>query len=595
METILHSLNDEQRSSVESAASPLMIIAGPGTGKTKTLTTKIAYLMNEQHIPASKILALTFTRKASHEMQQRLQSVLPANSELPLICTFHALASTLLQDLGVNYELISEPNQSTLLKELHRSFSNVSTRDLSTKLSIARATVSPDESQRALVHAYTTLLNSQGVIDYDELLHQLYGTLRDDSVVCKNVSSRFSVILVDEFQDTNEIQYEIIRLLMSPITSLFVIGDPHQSIYSFRGANADIFTRLLSDYPSTQKIVLTTNYRSSPEIVTVSQRLMPNAQLQAATREPGSVLLTETWNEYSEADVVVSSISDLVGGTDLLNADGLKNDHRLTTFADVAVIYRTHRIKQILEDRMMGSGIPFQVIGSGTLYQEPSIQLLIDTIRYAHSPSEEHKLRLRQHPQFPSDQSVDLLVPQPDGRSLSAYIEHLIAVFELSRQTSARMQQQLKQFVASTIRFDASPDSFQAFVDYMDYLSEREFYDPEADKVTLLTMHAAKGLEFTHVFVIGCEEGMVPLIRDDESEARLEEERRLFYVAMTRAKRSLCLVHTRQRHKRVQQCSRFIAQLGDDPLQVVPDPQLASLERKRKRAEIKKSQLSLFG
>lgn len=468
-------LNSQQKRIVETGDGPFMVVAGPGTGKTKTLTSRIAYLIANQKIGYEHILTLTFTKRAAAEMRERLKALLGKN--LPKITTFHGFAFDFLNSLGQEIQIITEQEQEAIIKKIvQESSPKIKPRDLSLIISQHKSTIQPvkkDPIIEKLILDYQKALIELQLVDFDDLLLQTWQILQDQTQR-KRLQQLYKYVLIDEFQDTNDLQYQIIKLILNHKQNLFVIGDPLQSIYGFRGANSQIFETLKKDFPNTQEAVMEINYRSKKHIVQTSNQLFANVQLKAASEDLGRVAIINTLNEFSEAEWIVNFINQKIGGTDLIRAGESDNTANL---ADFAIIYRTHDLGRVLEDKFLHSGLPFQIVKEDTPVQ--------------------------------------------------------------------------------------------------------------GDHIKLLSMHAAKGLEFKYVFVCGFEEGLIPYEKD-------EEERKLFYVAITRAKDELYLLQVKKRHQKDTQNSSFKKKIMHENLLEMEDENLEKTIQKRELAKIKKSQISLF-
>lgn len=576
-------LNPQQQQAAQAANGPLCIVAGPGTGKTKTLTARIVHLLTHG-TPASSILALTFTNKAAREMRERVVAGLPAGAELPLIATFHSLCHRLLSADGQEIAFIDDTMRQQILRDIRKSqeLSKLSVRELSLLVSkLKNQTDEPaDPAEQRLLTAYNQALAHRGLHDFDDLLLRVYQRLQQhpDQV------PTYQHILVDEFQDTNDLQYELLRLL-SKTDSVCVIGDPLQSIYGFRGASAAVFDRFLTDWPDARQVTLTTNYRSVPQVVAVANAVFADApQLQAHTSEPGEAKAVEVLDAYTEAAWVIDHIEQGVGGSDFLKSSQQQREStaRQRGFRDFAVLYRTHIAAKIVRQRLDESGIPYQVAGEGSPYQRPELAAVIAGLRFVAGQ------------QVP----VDNLTPTQTATLLEPLKQEQLPPSQLAQKIATLLgvdqklpPHDLQQFMNTVLRFDNQP--LTAFLDYLDRMAEQEFYDPAAEAVTLLTIHAAKGLEFAHVFLLAAEEDILPHSRKG-TVANLDEERRLFYVAVTRARDTLHVLHARSRGGQPAKPSRFIIDLPPTVLPRTLDPAIAAQQQKRQRARQKRAQTSLF-
>ena len=627
----MNNLNFDQRKAVESDGV-VVIVAGPGTGKTKTLTSRIAHLLEEKKVDPEKILALTFTKKAATEMKTRLRHI----KNLPFIGTFHAFATQFLQ--GSGFRIIDEKEQLSILEmivlEHKKKTTQKDVKNLLKDISISKNDFSESKNS-AIIDTYNKFLQDNNLLDFDDLLLLLFKKINQVK------DFRYEYVLVDEFQDTNRLQYEIIKNLVLK-DNLFVIGDPLQSIYAFRGADAYVFEKIKQDFPHHAKIALKKNYRSAKNILDTASRLFIGAStLTSIKGKIGVLQLILMADEHSEADWVVQKIYELIGGADLIQASDLRQENvkKHTLFADIAVIYRTHQIGRILEKRFLDSGIPYQMIGGDSPYEQAEIAFIIAILQYVLSKKSQdlknifdssllrisHEARFILHDVLKDEKTSDIsaiihdlqglgklkpkdikilstlnknndeLLEYSKSYKLIDFIHKTIEIFSLDKRIIDKpvKQQNLQQFVNNLLQFADKKDAYQNALDYLTYLQEHEYYDPRAQKVTLLTMHAAKGLEFDTVFICGFEEGLIPLVKTKNT-VDLDEEKRLLYVAMTRAKQNLYLTYTNNRFHKKTNISSFYRLLKNKDMEEVED---AAIEKQKKRKEkwlIKKSQIALF-
>ncbi len=562
----LDELNAEQRAAATAPDGPVMIVAGPGTGKTKTLAARAAWLLSSGVRP-SEILALTFTRKAAAEMRSRVDGLVGSGAAMPRpeITTFHALGVRVLGDDGRAF--VSNDERLAVLAELRRptAFKGVSARALSLALSRASYVTEPPAELAELAARYDEALAARGQRDFDGVLRDLY-----DRVRANPSSTARKYVLVDEFQDTNELQYELVKLLAGS-GGLFVIGDSRQSIYGFRGANGDVFDRFERDFPEAQNVCLRVNYRSARDIVAVGNAVFSEgAALEPAQSAAGRVRLMEMLDEYREADWIVGQIETGVGGTGFNEASA--DEPVASSFRDFAVVYRTHRAAGELIRRLNESGLPFQVAGEGSPYERPEMQGVVRALERLGSDAADGWLERE-------------LVAQVGTVAVPELVQRIAA--QIGGFDDEARRRELAQLASITARFGS--DAVAAGRYFAD-LREAEYYDPLAEAITLATIHAAKGLEFEHVFVLGAEDGLLPHMRPALA-TDIDEERRLFYVAMTRAKQRLDITWARRRGGQSAGLSRFAGAL---PVARQADPDLASQEHKRRINRIKRSQGQLF-
>jgi DNA helicase-2/ATP-dependent DNA helicase PcrA len=585
--------NTEQKTAIEYGDGPLCIVAGPGSGKTRTLTARIAYLIQQAHVPPEHIVALTFTNKAAHEMRERVSTLLGVEAKATLISTFHALARTLLGD---KTSLVDEP---TRIKIIHgiihtRHMKGRSVRDVGLGISRAKNQLEPvsDPVIAELVQAYDAELTTMGLQDFDDLLRNLHTALVQGTSPEK---PQFRHILVDEFQDTNALQYAILQLL-DTTGNVFVIGDPLQSIYGFRGASAGVFDQFERDWPETRRITLYVNYRSAPKVVGLANTLFPDApQLSAHRPNLGKACLVEVLNEYGEADWIVSEIERQIGGSDMLRSDKYHAAGTGRTFSDFAVLYRTHAAAKTLQAALEASGIPYQIAGEGSPYFDPAVQIVLQSLGFL-----EGRIEAVEAEGFTSPQLKRVLVPLKDSSIVPEASNIVVLTGQIIEKLGLSYEKhpKLRQFTNSLLAF--KPMKLSAYLDHVATMAEQAYYDPTAEAVTLLTIHAAKGLEFPCVFLVGAEEGILPYaLRGTGSGVQLDkkllaEEKRLFYVAVTRVRDELYLLHARTRRKEPQTVSSFVSALPVGIISYLTDPELGNQQRKLQRRAQKRAQGSLF-
>lgn len=568
----LNDLNQQQRQAVEAGDGPLVIVAGPGTGKTKTLTARIAHLLTNDQAKPRQILALTFTKKAADDLRKRLRTYV---SPAPKVSTFHGLCYELL---GSDQAFASDVERLQIIATLPRpkSLKNLSKREVALAISRAKNALTVEDPNLArLVRAYNKTLRDKDIRDFDDLLLDAHTLLTNDQRARETVQARYHYVLVDEFQDTNRLQYEVLKLLLGN-DNLFVIGDPNQSIYGFRGASSSVFEQFKTDFPHHTHITLTTNYRSAPEVVRLSNAVFDDtADLVSHNQLPGQVRAVQVLNEYGEAAWVINQIQSAIGGGDFLKAvsDDDRTSHRRLN--DFAVLYRSRSAATVFQKLLEESGLPYQVAGDGSPYDKPQLQALLALMRSALSLEGVHLegySKAQRHLLEQELAEIEQAIPSVLAKKLAA-----ILGFETSHD--------LQQMFNVLLRFKDVPSALA----YIDAIAEEGFYDPKADAITLLTIHASKGLEFSHVFLIGTEEGILPSGRGEEA-----EEHRLFYVAATRAKDRLEITHAKNRSGQPATASRFMTKVPHDILPRHVDPDMDDQIRRIAKRAAKRSQQSLF-
>lgn len=578
---ILQDANDAQARAITSDFVPMMIVAGPGTGKTKTLTARIVHLLLSGVSP-NAVLALTFTNKAAHEMRERVKSH-AAVSVMPTIATFHALCLDIQRrEQKAAIQFATDAERAQAVKEALRrtSRTGVSQRDAALLTSRAKGSLRGAQEDEGLVTAYNAALHEAGVMDFDDLILNTYHLLKNNSEVRDRYRARYQHILIDEFQDTSELQWALVQLLRGS-ESVFVIGDPKQSIYGFRGATRDMFAVFRADFPACEVVNLETNYRSYPEVVAIANAIFPNeTTLTPHHTTHGLVRVMRTLNEYTEADAALKIIEEGVGGTTMLSAGTGLGGRR---FRDFAIIYRTHRSAHVIEQRLHDSGIPYQVVGEDSPYEQPETRAIIDTLRWLEGA------KTVPHIKGLTQTAVKSLLSDVESSgSVSGVAESIAERLRLGAGDK-RSELRVKHFIGTLVRFA----SLNSAVAYFDAMAKQDFYDPQADAVTLLTIHASKGLEFTHVIMLATEEGILPHIRTSEA-PNIAEERRLFYVAATRARHDLTMLYAKKRRGALAELSRYVQDISDKLLPRVDDPNMMLAQKRIDKRQQKARQGTLF-
>jgi ATP-dependent DNA helicase UvrD/PcrA len=522
---ILAELDDDQRAAAQAVDGPLLIVAGPGSGKTRTLTHRIAHLVAERDAAAESCLAITFTRRAAAEMQERLAYMLPGRN-VP-VHTFHSLGLAILREhagaagLGSGFRLAGEAERVALLTETLDLTAHKAERLLRaiSKEKRTQSWAGPDVAEA--MAGYARAMAARNWIDFDDLIALSVRALTADPGIATRCRDRFRWISVDEFQDVDEQQYRLLALLAPPDGNLCVIGDPDQAIYGFRGADASCFERFRQDYPASRTVRLARNYRSSGTIVTASAQViasrksMPLTEIVRDMHERIAVHTAPT--EAAEAESVVSSIEQMIGGHSFFSIDsgrapGARESNR--SFADFAVLYRTDAQSAALCEAFARSGIPFKKSSHSPLTEDRAVRALLQEL--GNEPG---------NATLPDElrAAAERLTAGGDDTTIGIGLQRLTTLAGSCGDDRARL------------------------LDAASLTTDAEFYDPRADRVSLLTLHAAKGLEFPVVFIVGLEDGILPLSWGEADETALAEERRLFYVGMTRAKDRLILSRARQR------------------------------------------------
>lgn len=625
----LEGLNDAQAEAVRTENGPLLILAGAGSGKTKTLTHRIAYLIGETGIWPSQVLAVTFTNKAAREMRERLSQLLGQPNTrgfMPWMGTFHGICVRLLRQDGAsigiqsNFVIYDEDDRQGLIKQ---AMKNEGVTDAKIKPKVVSGMVSsakndmigPEEyalsadypfqkSVAKVYAAYEALRKEAGALDFDDLLLETVRLFRENEEVRRKWQRQFIHIMIDEYQDTNAAQYAIVKSLVGPDRNICVVGDDWQSIYSWRGAD---FTNILNferDFKGAKVIKLEQNYRSTGAILEAAHNVITkNVQrtekkLWTAEGQGSPVQVHELYDEAEESRLVASRISAQV-------AIGARKPD------DFAVLYRTNAQSYTMERALLQARVPYQIVGGVRFYDRKEIKDIIAYLRLIYQPNDRMSFSrianvpgrsigpssLERFLNWQSRSSMDIIealvrVEEADGltprakNSFSKLGEMLDGFRGLDQEPSQMIEQLLERSGYLQYLRDGSPQAedreenvsslvsdaktFAALPEFLEEVALMTSADEAKGEpsVTLMTLHAAKGLEFPVVFMVGLEEGIFPHSRIHESgPSELEEERRLCYVGMTRAREELHLSYAASRLQFGQRGynppSRFIADMGD--------------------------------
>lgn len=630
---LLEGLNSEQAAAVRTTSGPLLILAGAGSGKTKTLTHRIAYLIQQEKIWPNEILAVTFTNKAAREMRERLGHLLNQDGTqrnfMPWMGTFHGICVRLLRidggTIGIqpNFVIYDEDDRQGLIKQSMKGLSindkQIKPRAVSAAISNAKNELRtpqdmeasakyPFEQQVAKIYAhYEKLRQAAGALDFDDLLIETVRLLREKPEVRDRWRQTFKHIMIDEYQDTNAAQYAIVKSLVNDSRNICVVGDDWQSIYSWRGAD---FTNILNferDFSGTKVIKLEQNYRSTASILNAANNVITK-NLQRTDKELWTdlgagtpVQVHATYDETEEASLVADRISSHV----TMGARG---------YGDFAVLYRTNAQSYTLERALRLRRVPYQLVGGVRFYDRKEIKDVIAYLRLLYQPNDRMSFSrivnipargigatsLEKFLIWQSQSGMDIISALNNVEQTSSVTARARTSLGALGTTLRNLQGMVsagkapaeiieKLLVATSYRaylLDGTPQAeerdanigallseVQVFADLSEFLEEVALVssaDTEAgkEKVTLMTIHAAKGLEFPVVFMVGMEEGIFPHSRIYEAgPSELEEERRLCYVGMTRAREELHLSHAQSRLQFGQRgynvVSRFIADMGD--------------------------------
>jgi DNA helicase-2/ATP-dependent DNA helicase PcrA len=571
--SLLDGLDPQQRAA-STADGPLLIIAGPGSGKTRTLTYRIAHQITDRGVPAGNFLAITFTRRAAQEVRDRLAALCARQDGQPTVTTFHGLGLRILREhhdaagLGPRFKVADEALRLQVATELTGSERDgrklIAGLDQDAKLALRRE------------------LAARDLVDFDGLVEMSAVLLREDPAIADELRTRWPQISVDEYQDIDAVQYDLLRMISGDGTGLTAIGDPDQAIYRFRGADVGIFGRFATDFPGATTVELTRNYRSSPEIVTAAMQaispttLVPGRTAVAVRGGPaGVVTFEEAADEHAEAAWIAATIDQLLGGASFHSLDSGRADghaHGKLGFCDIAVLYRTDTQAGPLGQALTRAGLPFQKRSHDLLARRPGVADIIREMRL---------VRTGPAPGAPAGPGDDV------AGQLTAAVRALACARGERDATVVDIRAAAELLTPLARRCGADLERFGAEISLG---AETDALDPRAEAITLLTLHGAKGLEFDVVFLAGCERGLLPLrLPGPLTAADAAEERRLLFVGMTRARDRLLLTCAAQRSRHGSP-----EPAGRSPFLTAVDPELPGLTGPRRARRAADRQLRLL-
>jgi DNA helicase-2/ATP-dependent DNA helicase PcrA len=652
---ILKSLNDVQKEAVMYNSGPHIIVAGAGSGKTKVLTHKIAYII-EEGIEPSSILALTFTNKAANEMKERIHGLIGSNKAKQIwMGTFHSIFSRILRTeatkLGYrsNFSIYDKEDSvslvSNMLEEFNMTNDNLNPSHIQHKISQQKnRMIYPEEFAKDFVENsfdkkvaylypfYNKRLFESNSMDFDDLLLKPIELFNKDSKLLAKYRAQFKYILVDEFQDTNHAQYELLKLLVHGKTKICVVGDDAQSIYGWRGADIRNMLDFEKDFPKVKVFRLEQNYRSTKNILRAADSIIKNNSDQInktlwTSNEDGEpITLIKSSDEKDEAFLVAKQIKQEITSKKLM-------------LSDIAIFYRINIQSRAIEEALRREKLPYKIVGGVEFYQRKEVKDLIAYLRVLiNQNDEESLLRIMNYPQRGiGSTSIVKMIAFARKHNLSLF-QTMARIFEVI-EVKERIQKNVKQFkilldkyvelkdklsiselvsalvddlgVLHMYKEENTPESMQRYENIMELLASIRQVEKENPKITmedflgevslmagvdmmnekdnsltLMTIHSAKGLEFPVVFITGCEEDIFPLHRKFDTDSKVEEERRLFYVALTRAQRKVYVTYARSRYRfgevAYQSRSRFIDELDENVVEELNGPYGKRSGRKKK-------------
>jgi DNA helicase II / ATP-dependent DNA helicase PcrA len=610
---LLEGMNEAQRQAVTAPDGPVLVLAGPGSGKTRVLTRRIAHLIQNNGVPPWRIIAVTFTNKAAREMKHRIETMLGQDLRGLSMGTFHSTCARILRreaahlPFSADYVIYDSADQRSLMKEVvsadlaldekRYSPEKILNRVSSLKNDLIepnsyRPTSYFDEIVQRAYEAYNKRLIGCNAVDFDDILMYMALLLRNNREVRLKYQNAYDHVLVDEFQDTNAAQYEIVRQLSGLRNNLFCVGDEDQSIYRWRGADYRNVIRLRTDYPDLTTILLEQNYRSTQIILDASRAVIDQNTARTKknlfTERTGGpeLVLYEAYDERDEAQFVVDTIATMVA-------------RREVEPGECAVMYRTNAQSRTLEETFVRENLPYKLVGATRFYARKEIKDVLAYLRLVHNPDDTVSLErvINNPPRGIGDKTVSSLQmwAQSENISPGEAVMRLAEFPELGSPVTGRARTALAGFgnlligwreakgkiplgrllqlildetgyaqsledgtdqgeeriqnVAELLKLTGEYEEVElsTFLEEVALISEVDNLTEEANAPTLLTLHAAKGLEFDVVFLVGLEEGVLPHSRSLDDPEEMAEERRLMYVGMTRARRNLFLIYTFQR------------------------------------------------
>lgn len=632
---MLENLNEMQKKAVTHKDGPLLILAGAGSGKTKVLTTRIAYLIKEEGVNPENILAITFTNKAAGEMKERIEKLI-GKTNLQA-STFHSFGVKILREnydkLGYknNFVIMDSDDSLTLVKKIIKDLGydpkRFSPYMIRNKISSNKAEFVMPEEYKKFVHCeeddivykvykkYQEILFKNNSVDFDDLLILPLKLFKENPEVLNYYQEKYRYILIDEYQDTNQAQYLIVKSLAEKYKNIACVGDNDQSIYAFRGANYKNILNFEKDYPTAEIIMLEQNYRSTKTILNAANSVIKNnnfrkdKNLWSDKEEGEKISFYKAYDEVDEVFYIIRKIKELVSSG--------------ASYQDIAILYRTNAQSRVFEQELLKQNLPFRIIGSFYFYSRKEIKDLLAYLRLIHNSDDDISLMrcintpkrgigpktISEIEESATFYNTSMFSVIKDGKalefkkiilelkedlnncSLTEFIEKVLEKTgmrkalqeEKSLEADIRLEN-LEEFKSVTKNFEERVGviSLEEFLLEVSLVSDIEEYKDDPNRVTLMTVHAVKGLEFPYVFISGLEEGIFPH-KNSYSPDELEEERRLMYVAITRAMKKLWITSAKKRMIYGQESpsilSRFVKEINED---------LLECENKDEKKQVKK-------
>jgi len=594
-ESLLNDLNKHQQQAVTKTDGPVLILAGAGSGKTRVLTYRVAYIIREKHVSPQNILMVTFTNKAAQEMKERIAKLL-SSPNIPFAGTFHSLCVRILRidgmHIGISPKFLIYDDQDSLdaikdiMKVLDLNTKNYNPSAILHTISEAKnelitATEYPQyargyfqEVVAQVYLAYQKLLKNNEALDFDDLLGKTVELFQKQKEILGKYQEKYQYILVDEYQDTNKAQYLLTKLLAGRYHNICVVGDASQSIYRWRGADFRNITNFLRDYPDAKEFHLEQNYRSTQHILDAAYGVISkntsHTVLNLFTEKTGGdrITLYEARTEHDESSFIAQTI--------------LQSNKPFNNFA---VLYRTNAQSRVLEESFLHNGIPYVLIGGTRFYERKEIKDVLAYLRYIANPKDSVSYkRIEKLGKGRMEKFLTYVTNEKDNKlidlSTLELLDHVLSVTQYLSLYDANVEEEAYR-LENIKELRSVATEFSVLSDFLDTVALIEqSYEPDTlkkrdgnrDAVTLMTLHSAKGLEFPVVFIIGMEEGLFPHSRSLMDKDELEEERRLCYVGLTRAKDKLYLTYANRRMlfgtRTQNMVSRFVAEIPQHVLEL---------------------------
>ena len=625
----LDSLNKEQKEAVINTKGPMLILAGAGSGKTKVLTTKVAYLIENENVSPDNILAITFTNKAAKEMKERIYSMIGGYAFRIQISTFHSFGLKIIKEncnlLGYenNFTILDSDDSLSVVKKIMKD-NNIDSNKFNPKaiknaissnknemidsISYEKYVHTPfDEIVKDVYQKYERSLKINNAMDFDDLLILPLKLFHDNPDILQEYQEKYKYIFIDEYQDTNEPQYILSKMISAKYRNITVVGDADQAIFTWRGANYKNILNFEKDYKEAKTVLLEENYRSTKTILDAANNVIKNNKIRKeknlwTENEQGEkIVYYKAFDEKDESYYVINEVKKLIN-------DGINPK-------DICVLYRANAQSRTIEEAFLTNNIAYNIVGSYAFYNRKEIKDLIAYLKLIYNQKDDVSLlRIINYPkrgiglkaienltikanidnkslfevidsgkELKFKELIDSLKEKEKNLSLTELIDSILIdsgiKYELESEKSIEADirlENLEEFKSITKVFEEREGiaTLGEFLDELSLVSDvNEQKNDVKDKVTLMTMHSVKGLEFDYVFVIGFEEGLFPHMNSFESNDEMEEERRLCYVAITRAKKKLYLINARSRilYGKISNNipSRFVNEIGNDYLETI--------------------------